>query len=636
MRLPLAETRRLSQISELAAKRMHLEGFTGQETLFNALEWSRKQTQRISYRVREAHGPNGDVSLDNIVARQTKILGLPNSAKKTLLDAELDVEAQSVKPNFPLLDWLAHVRREGKTVIAISDIPYSGIFLEQLFNLVGVTHLPIDTIYTSADEAATKRGGDLFEAALRKSGLDPETTIHIGDDWLADVRRAAESGLRSLHLPRAASFTIRRKLNGFRFVSTRNISDAFRPKAHFAFGSEDQSDAQYKFGFDILGPLMLEVTALTWIAIHELNEQDNAKALYCARGGLVMHEIFDRVTRALDWPVRIPIDDIMVSRLVAARLALPKKDPVITDILAQHFKSSTVAEFADTIAQKALDVDQVWRRPVTTDALTAFLNSDDAANLFDSIEYQNQLFSKHLDKVIGDAQRVILVDTGLVGNTLAFLETAQPRRNWELIQIARSNYSGQPSNHFRRTLGLLTELDRYSPFYIRSSVLRYWHLFEYLLEPDLRSVKRFIDDGDRVKADLQVKNWRSRVETPSNRMIQGVFGFIEQLTPSSAASEFGRLDEVWRRFKSLAVYPGRVDFENMAIGERGMDFGTNNTATARSGRAETTRKAEQLRQSTWRAGTAVGLYPNSYRIRQLLMESKYCGARLFELLRGRF
>ena len=57
-------------------------------------------------------------------------------------------------------------------------------------------------VFTSEDAKSYKPGKELFELALRSTGLLPEEVIHIGDSVSSDVQGAAKAGIRALWLNR--------------------------------------------------------------------------------------------------------------------------------------------------------------------------------------------------------------------------------------------------------------------------------------------------------------------------------------------------------------------------------------------------------------------------------------------------
>ncbi len=62
-------------------------------------------------------------------------------------------------------------------------------------------------VYTSEDARAYKPKKELFELALRSSGLSAKDVIHIGDSISSDVKGAGAAGIRALWLNRSGRET---------------------------------------------------------------------------------------------------------------------------------------------------------------------------------------------------------------------------------------------------------------------------------------------------------------------------------------------------------------------------------------------------------------------------------------------
>ena len=57
-------------------------------------------------------------------------------------------------------------------------------------------------VFTSEDAKSYKPRKELFELALRETGLNPEEVIHIGDSMSSDVKGAGALGIKTLWLNR--------------------------------------------------------------------------------------------------------------------------------------------------------------------------------------------------------------------------------------------------------------------------------------------------------------------------------------------------------------------------------------------------------------------------------------------------
>ena len=78
----------------------------------------------------------------------------------------------------------------------------SNIDTADILQAVGYHGLHPAGIFTSEDARSYKPGKELFELALKSTGLMPDEVMHIGDSVSSDVQGAAKVGIRALWLNR--------------------------------------------------------------------------------------------------------------------------------------------------------------------------------------------------------------------------------------------------------------------------------------------------------------------------------------------------------------------------------------------------------------------------------------------------
>lgn len=94
---------------------------------------------------------------------------------------------------------------ESKEFFEKSPVPIyivSNIDTDDIRKAVDYHSLKPAGIFTSEDARSYKPRRELFELALRESGLNPDEVIHIGDSISSDVNGASAVGIRALWLNR--------------------------------------------------------------------------------------------------------------------------------------------------------------------------------------------------------------------------------------------------------------------------------------------------------------------------------------------------------------------------------------------------------------------------------------------------
>lgn len=394
------------------------------------------------------------------------------------------------------------------------------------------------------------------------------------------------------------------------------------------------------FGRSVLGPIFAEFALRLHMYLLAVDEPSSARLLFCARGGLRLRRIYEAFLEASGLSSPVAFGDLMVSRLIAARSAVASGASGASDAyqeLAREFQGESLGAVVEAFAQMRLAIGDRGSAPFQPDALAALLaeKTPESEALRDRLAAQNRLFAAHLNGLRGDAGRLILCDTGLYGSTLRLLRAGSPDLAWSCVLFARSNYKGFDESHFAVTTGLSVEANAYSALYPRTAVLRYWHLIESALEPDLPSVTSFdLVDGS-PRANLETPGWQDKVNGAAGDLFAGIIAYIEAL-PGAAAAETIYRDApgAWVRLHRSIVWPTAGDVETMLVGGRSRDYGRRSEVEVivrpglRGG-------WKDVRQSLWREGYLTRAFPRT-RLGWLgAIQGAHLGRTAMKLLRGR-
>jgi FMN phosphatase YigB (HAD superfamily) len=581
---------------------------------------TRMEAQRLAFRalaVREA----GEVQLAEIIARQLYVLGLPDSLIDERLSIELQVEKASLLANKLLADLLRARRKAGARIIAVSD---TTLRAQSLSELIRHFHGPdlIDRIYSSADYARTKRDGDLFVAIAEAERIPFAKILHIGDDLKADVRTPAALGIAVLHVPRSRSHRYGRIANAV-FTEAGRIA-AFR--ARIAKATAPKADSAFAFGKFVLGPIVTQFCVAIWLYAAQAETIDRATLLFCARGGIGIREVFERVLAKLGLPLCMARENFMISRLIAARAALLAQSASALQELGREFRSVSFEYVARALGGRPYELPPEWQRPFSAGGFPMLLFGRTGGQVLADIQQQHALFVRHFSKLRGNATRIVLCDTGLYGSTQRLLATAFPELKIETIQFARSNYKGHGEEHFPKLAGLLVEQNYYSPFNVRSCVLRYWHLIESLFEPKIPSVRMFADDGrDEVTANCGDIGFGSIDPGLDNNLLSGALSYVNALPVHGGAVALRDAEVAWLYLKRAITRPNPAELQCLEIGSRSVDFGRNDMLRVSTATQPTPWpiRLASVRAQLWREGAIAREFPILKHAMLPILESAY-------------
>jgi hypothetical protein len=573
------------------------------DLLFDA----RLQAQRLAFRGLALRGVAGEARLVEIISRQLTVLGLPQSLVPERLQIEVQVEKGSLVANEFLGNILRAHRRTGTRIIAISDTTLPSEGVSELIQHFHGAEL-VDCVYSSADHGLTKRDGDLFLAVAQAENIPLNRIVHIGDDLLADVRIPSAKGITVHHTPRRAYRRYLRSANGAlteagRFA--RRSARAANPTAPF-------TENATLFGRHVFGPIVTQFSLLIWLYALEAEAAHKTVLLFCARGGVGIRQAFEGVLAKLCLPLGVRRENIMISRLVAARAALLARSNSAVEELDREFRGSVFADVAKALGGRAYDVPEEWHQPFRAQQFVTLLFGNSGAEVLADIQKQNALFTRHFKQLTGDADRIILCDTGLYGSTQRLLASGFPDIRVETIQFARSNYKGHGEEHFPKVTGLSVEQNLYSPFNVCSCVLRYWHLIESLFEPAVPSVHLFAEDETgQVGANCGDITFGAVDPSAGNHLLSGALAYIDALPANGGSVALRDAEVAWRRLKRAITRPTEAELRCLEVGGRSVDFGRSDVLRIFApGQNKTfARKLMLLKAQLWREGAIAREFP---------------------------
>jgi FMN phosphatase YigB (HAD superfamily) len=569
---------------------------------------ARITSQQLAFRELATRGRPGEVRLAEIISRQLKILNLPDSLIGERLRIEVLIEKSSLLPNQSLANLLRKYRRSGTRLIAISDTTLSA---DAVAELIRHFHGPglVDRVYSSADQRLTKRDGGLFVAVAQAENVAPERMIHVGDDPIADVRSPSAIGISVHHMPRPSYRRRIRAANGASVEAERLLRRRMRSTGKSSTAAIDDA---YSFGRLILGPIVAQFCLRIWLYAKGADAADDAVLLFCARGGVGIREAFERLLAKLSLPLDMRRENVMISRLVAARAAVLARSNAVIEELDREFQGDLLADVANALGGRRYQLPAPWNEPLSARQFVTLLFGESGTDVLTDVQRQNALFTRHLKRLTGDASRIILCDTGLYGSTQRLLASGFPEMRVETIQFARSNYKGHSEEHFSKVAGLVVEQNFYSPLNLSTCVLRYWHLVESLFEPAVSSVRLFSEnEAGEATANCGDISFGAIDPSEKNSLLKGALAYIDDLPENGGAIALRDAETAWRDLKHAIIHPTKTELRCLEVGGRSVDFGRSDVrdVVASANNMTLVKKIGSLKAQLWREGAIAREFP---------------------------
>lgn len=154
----------------------------------------------IKYRLKaEDEMKNFYASLDDIYEFIQNKYKLDDSVINLMKQEELDCERQLLSKRYDVFSLYQYALKQGKKVIAVSDMYLSSAFLKEVLTQNGYTE--ISDIYVSNENKARKDTGKLYNVVLEKENILSSEILHIGDNQESDYRKAIDSNILAIYYP---------------------------------------------------------------------------------------------------------------------------------------------------------------------------------------------------------------------------------------------------------------------------------------------------------------------------------------------------------------------------------------------------------------------------------------------------
>ena len=196
---------------------------------------------------------------------------------------------------------LAYAKNKNKKVIIVSDTFFSKEFVKELLDKNSITQY--DDLIVSSDVGLLKHTGSVYPYLLRKFNISAKKILHIGDNAIADIAKAKEYNIQTIHIPRTIDefnnkTGLAKTYKSKDYLSSSIIKGIIGNKVmdnpfNFSFPSHSNGNLE-QFGFSILGPMFYGFSQ--WV-LEEAKKLDIKTIYFLARDGEIVKKCYDIITK---------------------------------------------------------------------------------------------------------------------------------------------------------------------------------------------------------------------------------------------------------------------------------------------------------------------------------------------------
>lgn len=266
----------------------------------------KEQRVRAERKARNRYKGQADVTLDQIYEEL-------DEKYRSLKQEELRYERELLYPKADARSIYDEAVRQGKTIIAISDMYLPQEFLETVLKEKGYTE--VSRVFVSNEENCCKGNGLLFQKVLDVLKVKPKDMVHVGDNYEADKEAPERLGIRACHrsseVQNMFDNPAMMKYKVFAEDNPSLASSVLTGIYARCHAKTEPSNPFMELGYCLGGPLAVGYCQY----IHKVaRERGNDAILFVSRDGYALHKVYQKM-----FPDDIPSYYIYASRKLILR-----------------------------------------------------------------------------------------------------------------------------------------------------------------------------------------------------------------------------------------------------------------------------------------------------------------------------
>lgn len=310
-----------------------------------------------------------DITLDDIYNAYSKLFHTSVVETERLKNEELKIEYATLYVRKSAKYLFEQAKEAGKQIIIISDMYLSSDFLDKVLKKNG--YEGYQHLYVSSETGVTKSSKLMYHQVLSDlavQSIKPGEVLHIGDNKRADVDAAISTGMRALHLPKAAdkrkACKQLKRMEGFILMDWMNSNNAMLygilvnlyfddPFIEFDKNSYFDGDPK-KMGY-WFAPLMIGFTK--WL-IERVEKNEIEQLLWVWRDGYLPAMLFE-IMRPYFTDRPLPTEKLYLGRDLRLPFSALDKNGLFKTLVDTRFPpKSTVDDFIKNRLLNAGDTQQ--------------------------------------------------------------------------------------------------------------------------------------------------------------------------------------------------------------------------------------------------------------------------------------
>lgn len=370
---------------------------------------------------------NREVTLEDIYNEVEKLTGIN---KNRGMEVEFELEKKLCFAN-PYMKRVFDILKScGKTIYATSDMYLPKKMMSELLESCG--YVGFEDVIVSCDYNTNKHQGGLFDILLQK--VQHRTVIHVGDNFAADITKAKEKGIETYFYKGVNAVGNTYRADGISELIGSGYAGIINAKLHCGL---KKYPVHYEYGYVYGGLYILGYCnyIANFVKTHNID-----KVLFVSRDGDIYSKVFDMLHKD------IPYEYVYWSRMANIKAMISKDrfaflNRLLDGKIANYVKVTISSLFVSAGLESLLAYLDEYRLNPTeylshdNKLIIRELLIDHYDEIVDIYEKDNIGMKEYYQKVIGSAERVVIVDVGWTGSNVIGLSTML-EKDWGICKRA--------------------------------------------------------------------------------------------------------------------------------------------------------------------------------------------------------
>lgn len=368
-----------------------------------------------------------DCDIDEIYEEFANIANITLEQSEHIKQLEFETELEFCIPRKDALDIYNSLLQKSKKIILISDMYLTKEYIEKLLNNCG--YYNYFELLISSEIGKRKDNGTMWTYFYEKYGMCK--TIHVGDNEESDMHKPLDLGKNICHFMQGkkmytiSNYNLDRDFNLQESIILGSIINKGLFNSPFAmhnYNNEAIINNEFKYGYSILGPIILEY--LSWLINSLVNTNKKEVILFATREGYYLQKIYNHLIKKLNKEEINSIEQhyFYISRR-AVTVAQIEKIEDAYELMRKSFKGTLRELLYYRLGFKYNEAeDRIIELPKDFDIVKAVIDKN-AHKILEQVKYEKQNYKQYIEQEIQDidAKNLNFIDLGYSGTAQYYL-----------------------------------------------------------------------------------------------------------------------------------------------------------------------------------------------------------------------